>query len=68
MEWDLGLCDSKLGAQDLSCVEGDGYTASEKSGLSHEASELPGDFKEGYDTQNWVLERLFTLASLWRMH
>lgn len=45
--------------QDLSCVEGDGYTASEKSGISREVSELPGDFKEVYDTQNWVVERLF---------
>lgn len=59
MEWDLGLCDTKLGDTRPELCGGGGYTASEKSGISREVSELPGDFKEVYDTQNWVVERLF---------
>lgn len=57
---DLGLCDTKLGDTRPELCGG-GWLHSFWRSLDNksEVSELPGDFKEVYDTQNWVVERLF---------
>lgn len=51
MEWDLGLCDTKLGDTRPGAVWRGVATQLLKSGES-EVSECQGDFKEVYDTQN----------------